>query len=106
MSQRSASPLKFLVISMGLVLIGGFIFVASVVWKKVATDSSRMSECPGGNVDLKGHGIIIESKLEDQILRLTMEKHAGKNEILTIDACNGKVLSTLGFETDPGMVEE
>jgi hypothetical protein len=106
-TEHHVKALKLLVVSLGLLLIGGAILLGGMVWKKVNlmrnTDMLDASVCPGGEVNLTGRGIIIESRTEDQLLRLTLEKQPGTNEILTIDTCTGKIIGTLKLATDPGM---
>lgn len=104
MIEQNPRPLKTLVFSLGLIAIGGMLVLGGMLWKK-ATDTTRMNDCAGGHVDLKGHGIVIESHNDDQLLRLTLESKAGHSEILTIDTCTAKVIGTLSLDTDPGMQE-
>lgn len=94
---------------MALILIGGTVIVGTVMWKRINVthnaDMLNPSECAGGDIDLKGRGMITESHTEDQLLRLTLEKKPGHDEIITIDTCTGKIVGTLKVETDPGMAE-
>jgi hypothetical protein len=106
-SQHHLTALKLLVILLGIVLVGGTVLLGSAVWKKISlmrnADMLSAEECPGGEIDLKGRGIIIESHTEDQLLRLTLERKPGQNEILTVDTCTGKIIGSLLLQTDPGM---
>lgn len=106
-TEHHLKALKLLVVSLGLILIGGSVILGTVMWKKVKvmrnTDMLSSSECAGGELDLRGRGMIIESRTEDQLLRLTLETRPGQDEILTIDTCTGKIVGTLKVQTDPSI---
>ena len=109
-SDHHLKALKLLVFSLALILIGGIAILGGVLWKRASltrnADMLSTSECPGGQIDLRGRGMMIDSKTEDQILRVTLEKITGHDEILTIDTCTGKIIGTLTLETDPGIPQE
>lgn len=92
---------------MGFILVGGVVFLAGVVWKKMSADIASVSaakksaDCPGGHVDLKGRGMVIESAVDGQMLRLTFERKGGGSDIVLIDICSGKVTGALTVDTDP-----
>src|SRR5262245_57711541 len=98
-SEHHIKGLKLLVLSLGLLFIGGAVLIGVLVVKKARqmrnADMLSSAECPGGEIDLKGRGIIVESRTEDQLLRLTLEKQTGSNEIITIDTCTGKIIGSL-----------
>ena len=60
-----------------------------------------VAECAGGEVDLKGHGLIVDSVLDGHSMRITMEKPDGRNELSMVDICTGKVTGTLVIDSDP-----
>lgn len=92
---------------MGLLLIGGTIVLGAVVWQKLSADPAAAAyACPGGHIDLKGRGFIMESKNEDSMLRLMLEKAPGQLEIIHIDTCNGRITHSFRLETDPVMAVE
>lgn len=94
-----------LVISLGLMLIGGTLLLAVGLWHK-SFNASEPAACPGGKVDLTGRGHIVDSAAEGQKLRITLEKDGGE-EVVTIDLCSGEILSSLSIQADPveGMQE-
>ena len=91
---------------MGFLLVGGVVFLAGVVWKKVsadiavAGDTPRSSACEGGKVDLKGRGAAMESVAEGNRLRLTFKRPEGGRDIVFVDMCSGKITGELTVETD------
>jgi len=103
MAQQNANPLKTLVISMGVLLIGGTVLLFALVVKKVSAEAAKAraaQECAGGKVDLSGHGKIISSAMDGHIMRITLRKPPGHNETVSVDICTGKVIGTLVVETD------
>lgn len=102
-AKENVNPLKTLVISMGLLLIGGTMFLAAVVWKKVSNDAvhARMqAECPGAQVDLKGRGAVVATEMDKKTLRLTLKSGPGKLEVVSVNLCTGKIEGTLGLAVD------
>ena len=90
---------------MGVLLVGGMVFIVSVLWQKAseeALSAAAKASCPGGYADLTGRGVILESQMQDRTLRLMLEKEPGKHEILVLDNCTGKVISNLIYDTDTG----
>jgi hypothetical protein len=108
-AKENLRPLKTLVFSMGALLLGGTVLLIGVAWQKAATHG-KARVCEGGKIDLKGLGSVIDYKMDDQILRITLERQdkAGHtfNDIVTVDSCSGKTLSTLTIETDPALNPE
>ena len=96
-----------LVFSLGLILIGIMVFVGGIMWKKMNMESALSSggDCTGAHVNLKGHGLIVDSGFEERTMRVTMEKTEGQSETILIDMCTGKILGTLTLETDAAVVE-
>jgi hypothetical protein len=102
-AKENVNPLKTLVISMGFLLIGGFIFLAAVVWQKVSTEAMNaktQAECPGGQVDLKGHGTVVSTEMEKRTMRLTLKNPSGRLEVVTLNMCTGAIESTLSIVVD------
>lgn len=86
---------------MGLLLLGGTVLLFALVIKKATQpDGQAAHACAGGTVDLRGRGMVMESQLEKNTLRLTLEKNPGHTEYLTVDACSGAVTGTLVIESD------
>ncbi len=101
--KQSLTPLKTLVFSMGIVLIAGSVFISGTVWKSFSGNAALSGDCKGGQLDLSGRGVVMESRTEDQIMRLSLEKKPGHMEIITVDVCSGNILGSLQLTTDPGM---
>jgi hypothetical protein len=102
-AKENLNPLKTLVFSMGLLLIGGTVLLGTLVWKKIAAETSGLhatADCPGGNVDLKGRGTMVDSVVDGHTMRVTLEKNNGKNEMVMIDICSGKIIGSLTLDTD------
>lgn len=110
--KENLNPLKMLLFSMGLMLIGGTVLLAVLIWEKAGepaeahTSTHEAADCAGGHVDLKGRGVIVDSTMEGQIMRVTLEKHEGKMETLMIDMCSGKIVGSLTIDSDAAVVEE
>lgn len=108
MSEQNLNALKTLVISMGIVLIVGFLFVGAAVWMKMkappagaASVGDLPANCPGGTLDLKGRGQVVDTSVEGRLLRMAVARSDGGLEMIHIDICTGKELSTLNIMTDP-----
>ncbi len=105
-AKENLKALKTLVISMGFLLVGGTILLGGIVWKKVAAESSESAhaaECTGGNVDLRGHGMVIETTVDGQTMRITTEEKDGKTDTYLVDMCHGNVITHLSLQTDATM---
>jgi hypothetical protein len=102
-SKENLRPLKILVFSMGLLLVGGTVLLFGIALKKM---SGGEGACKGGSVDLKGRGPLLERELQDGVLRLTFEPVPGRSETVTVDACRGAVTGELVIETDPGAPQD
>ncbi|MDX2074048.1 MAG: hypothetical protein SFX19_06765 [Alphaproteobacteria bacterium] len=108
MSDKNLNALKTLVISMGIVLVLGFLVVGAAVWMKIkgppssvaASGSALPAQCPGGAVNLKGRGQIVDTAIEGSTLRLAFAKAPGELEMVHIDLCSGKEISALKIATD------
>lgn len=86
-----------LVISLGLMLIGGTLLLAVGLWHKMF--NAETAACSGGTVDLTGRGRIVDSVVEGKIVRVILEKEGG-DEVVTLDLCTGKILSALSIVAD------
>lgn len=87
---------------MGIVLMGGTVVLAGLVWKKVSSESSGAavhSGCAGGTVNVKDRGTIIGSQVEGNKLRLTLQDGSGL-EVVTVDMCSGKESSAVRVQAD------
>lgn len=92
-----------LVFSMGLVLMGGTVMLVGMVWKKISAEgkgAAPVYACAGGSEDLKGRGVVTDSVVEGNKLRLTLQQPGGILEIVTLDMCGGKESSALRVQTD------
>jgi len=105
-AKENLNSLKMLVFSMGVILIGAIVLLAGLVWKRVGSDTSVAADCAGGHVNLKGHGMLVDSGFDGTTLRVTMEKTEGQSETMLIDICTGKITGTLTLDTDAAVVEE
>ena len=102
-SKQNANPLKTLVISMGVLLIGGTVLLMAVVWKKVSQEAMKAhaaSECAGGKIDLTGRGKIVNRMTDGHIVRIELKKQAGQDETVSIDLCTGKIVGALVIDSD------
>ena len=87
---------------MGIVLMGGTVVLAGLVWKKVSADTSGAPAahgCAGGAADLKGRGSVIASQIDGSKLRVTLQQ-AGGLEVVTLDMCSGKEASAVRVQAD------
>lgn len=85
-----------LVISLGVLLIGGTFLLGVLMWKK----GFEGAHCAGMPVNLKGHGPVISSQIQGKKLYLTLKRNGGGAELVTVDICSGAVLSNLAIDTD------
>lgn len=105
-SLENIRPLKTLVVSMGLIMVGGTILLAMLVWKKVdaQTKGTGAYACDGGKADLKGKGAVIRMERDGKQLFVTLQ--GGQNlEVATVDLCNGKVKSSLILDVDSNKIK-
>jgi len=108
--EKNLTALKTLVFSMGIVLVIGFLVVAASVWLKMKAGSPAAksavaggvlpANCPGGTVDLKGRGHVVDTSIEGSTLRLALAKAGGELEMVHVDMCSGKETSALKIMTD------
>ncbi len=108
MNRENLTTVRTLVFSAVILLIGGTLFLMGLTWKRVTNDSDpRLSgNCPGGVIDLKGHGMIVDTTVDGQIMRLSLEKREGKSETVLIDMCSGRVVTNLLIEAYQAIVSE
>lgn len=101
-SAENIRPLKTLVVSMGLVMLGGTILLAMMVWKKVdaQTKGTGAYACEGGVADLKGLGQVVKTEREGKLLYVTLQKDAQTLTIATVDLCSAKVKSSVKLDVD------
>lgn len=108
MTERNLTALKTLVISMGVVLVVGFLVVGIAIGVNMKADGllpmahkgALPAQCPGGAVDLKGRGQIVDTAVEGSTIRFAIAKPSGELEMIHIDICTGKELSSLRITTD------
>ncbi|NBO18914.1 MAG: hypothetical protein EBV03_06760 [Proteobacteria bacterium] len=88
---------------MGIVLMGGTVVLAGLVWKKVSADTSGTaavhSGCAGGDANLKGRGQVVATQIDGSKLRLTLVQ-ASSMELVTLDVCSGKEMGAVKVQVD------
>lgn len=95
---KSLTALKTLVISMGIVLVLGFLMVGASVWMKMK--SGIPASCALEPVNLKGRGHVVGTGIDGKNLRIILSHPDGALEVVQVDSCSGKELSTLKILTD------
>jgi hypothetical protein len=120
MSDKNLNALKTLVISMGVVLILGFVTVGAAVWMKMKASPSGMvasnngvgaknafpSECAGGEIDVKGRGQLVDTSVDGAVMRMAFTK-GDQLELVHFDVCSGREIGSLKIHTDPqGMPQQ
>ena len=98
-SQENLKPLKTLVISMGVLLMAATVMMMTVVWNKASQEDVKQT-CQGGILDLTGRGKITNKLINNDIVRITLQKQVGREEIVSADLCSGKILGRLSIEAD------
>lgn len=113
-----------LVFSMGIVLIVGIIVMTTLIWQKISAEATAtqlaaqlamqpspapapavveaapVTSCPGGQVSLKGRGVMLDSSIDGNIMRVNLARKNGITETVMIDMCAGKILGSLTVEID------
>lgn len=92
--KSSLLPLKMLVISMGLLLIGGTIFLFSVIANKASKDLSPQTACEGGVIHVGDAGKVISATTDGKTTHLALAK-GDKTTLLTVDNCSQHVLNSI-----------
>ena len=87
---------------MGLIMIGGTVMLAGLVWKKVNAETTGTGAyaCAGGEADLKGRGEVINMERDGKNMILTLQKTPQILEIVAIDTCSAKVKTSLLLSID------
>ena len=98
-SQENLKPLKTLVISMGVLLMAATVMMMTVIWTKAAKEDTKQA-CQGGKLDLSGRGKVINQLIDNNIIRITLQKQAGLAEVVSADLCSGKILGSLMIVSD------
>ncbi len=81
---------------MGIVAL---LVVVLAVASFLAIGISQRKACPGGKVDLKGRGDIVEYRSDDGILRLRLKKPGSEDtEVILVDECTGRIKGSLTFD--------
>lgn len=94
-SERHLKNLKRLVISMGILLIVGFVITLAGAWMKFKAGASV--SCNNVTVDMKGRGELANHAFQDGNWVLIFKTKDGL-EIVRVDAC-GKLLNSLKIQT-------
>jgi hypothetical protein len=92
--QPNLFPLKFLVISLGLVLIGGTIFLFASIAHKVGKDSSRCTDLTLSLAKLGARGQVISVTPQGDNVQIALSMPP-ETHILTLDRCTGTIKQTL-----------
>lgn len=93
--------LKTLVVSMGILLVVGFLITIAGAWMKFKAASASISNaCKDVTVDLKNRGKLVDKTLSGERLILTFKSPEGGLEIIHVDTCSGKQLNSLKILTD------
>lgn len=101
---ESASPsvtiLKFLVIAMGVTLIGGFLFLVSLIYG--AVHKHKEVDCHSAKVRIEAGAHLVQMLPEkgNNIL-VALENKDKQNSIMVLDSCNGKVVRQFDFVASP-----
>ncbi len=87
---------------MALILIGGTVMLAGMVWKKVNAQANGTGAyaCAGGEADLKGHGEVLGMERDGKNMIVTLQKNPQMLEIATVDMCSAKIKSTVSLLVD------
>lgn len=75
------------------------VLVASCVVMLGLIGIREMERCPGGKVDLKGMGEIIDYKSDNGVLRLRLKKpNSEDTEVVLVDECTGRIKGSLTID--------
>lgn len=83
-----------LVFSMGIVLIGGTVFLVALIWQAVTnpkTTTSAAKPCHSSVVDVRDRGNISQYFLQGNHLFAVVKTVGKPDNILVIDHCTGDV---------------
>ena len=100
--KENLGPLKFLVISMGLVLIGGFVFLVAVLFGKAGDMMPNHGRCVAdAKVDLTSFGNPATTVWKNDQLRVMIVDPSKENSyrLITVDTCGGKMVSNVEVTT-------
>ena len=62
----------------------------------------QQKACPGGKVDLKGRGEIVDYKSDNGVLRLRLKKAGSDDiEVVLVDECTGRIKGALTIDDNP-----
>lgn len=85
------NTLKYLVIAMSVILIGGSLFLFSVIYKH---SKNGMGECAYNSSNLKISGKVITSSVAENIMTLLVEDKEGKQSVNLVDLCTNQLKSS------------
>lgn len=98
MSQEKTglAALRIIVISMGIVLIGGCILLFVALYQKTQNGTSSAAEdsCVGAKLNI-GSGKVKDMIKEEQYVTLLIEHSSGEQSVSVIDLCNGSLHSRI-----------
>ena len=91
-------PLKILVISLGALLLGGFVFLVVTITQKVKTDLAAQSTPCADAVYHYGAGATVASvTTQDKTVQITLTR-GDATDVVTVDRCTGNLLHRLRME--------
>ncbi|MFO1242829.1 MAG: hypothetical protein U1E36_06470 [Rickettsiales bacterium] len=100
--KENLGPLKFLVISMGLILIGGFVFLVSILVGKAGDVMGHKGKCAAeATVDLTPFGQPATTVWKDNVLSVMVVDPEKENSyrLITVDTCTGKIATNVEVKT-------
>jgi hypothetical protein len=75
------------------------VLVASCVIMLGLIGVRQIERCPGGKVDLKGMGEIIDYQSDNGVLRLRLKKQGSEDiEVVLVDECTGRIKGALTID--------
>jgi hypothetical protein len=85
--------LKLVVISLGLALLGGIVFVLATVAHE-ARGEMHAPPCPDATLRLEHRGTLAAVTPQGKTVQLTLQSD-GQTKVLTVERCTGTILQTL-----------
>jgi hypothetical protein len=92
----SLFPLKILVISLGVLLLGGMVLIFTTIAMRASKDI-HASHCAEAVFHMQGLGTVTSTSAEGDTVEITLAK-PNKTTLLSVDRCSGKVLRSFTVE--------
>lgn len=102
----SNRALKFVVISMGLVLIGGTILLFALVFSKMSGEKEEASaiyvprgyrDCAQVEIPLQTAETIRSIEFDDMVARIITDLPNGESSLKLVHSCSGELLGSVTF---------